>query len=133
LQAGLTTRRTELPGSRAMKYALLTITIGLVMSASQVRATETALDVESECRSIAEADEAGCRCQGRYFASKFGPDEGAAALHLVGRSYVSNPRPAATVLYDRFGADRLNRVAYRILGTRDEVVSFCPTSTHVAD
>ena len=116
-----------------MRYALLTVTIGLVMTASQVRATEAALDVERECSSISEADEAGCGCQGRYFASKFGPDEGAAALHLVGRSYVSNPRSAATVLYDRFGADRLNRVAYRILETHDEVVAFCPTSTHVAD
>jgi hypothetical protein len=116
-----------------MRHALLAVTIGLIVTTSQPQAGETVLDVESECRSIAETDEAGCGCQGRYYASKFGPDEGAVALHLVSRSYVSEPRSAATVLYERFGAETLNRVAARILETRDEVVAFCPTSMHVAD
>ncbi|MBO1907070.1 hypothetical protein KHP60_17410 [Microvirga sp. 3-52] len=116
-----------------MRYALLAIPFSLVIAASQVHGGEMALDVEGECQSISETDATGCRCRGLYYASKFGPDEGAAALHLVGRSYVSEPRSAATVLYERFGADRLNRVAYRILETQGEVVAFCPTSMHVAD
>jgi hypothetical protein len=116
-----------------MRHAILAITLGLVVTASSATAGETVLDVESECRSITDIDGTGCGCQGRYYASKFGPDEGAAALHLVGRSYVGEPRSAATVLYERFGADTLNRVAYRIMETRDEVVAYCPTSAHVAD
>ena len=116
-----------------MRHAILTITLGLVMTTSPVKAGETALDVESECSSISAVDVTGCGCRGRYFASKFGPDEAAVALHLGGRSYVSEPRSAATVLYERFGADRLNKVAYRILETQGEVVAFCPTSAHVAD
>ena len=39
----------------------------------------------------------------------------------------------AASLYDRFGAERLNSVAYRILETRDEAMSYCPYSTHAAD
>jgi hypothetical protein len=116
-----------------MKHALVIALSGLAMMASPLHAAETALDVESECRSISESDLSGCSCQGRYFASKFGDDEGSVALHLVGRSYVPEPRIAAASLYDRFGAERLNSVAYRILDTRDEVVSYCPFSTHVAD
>jgi hypothetical protein len=116
-----------------MRHAILAITFGLVVTTSSATAGETVLDVESECSSIAEADVTGCGCQGRYYASKFGPDEGAAALHLVGRGYVGEPRSTVTVLYDRFGAERLNRVAYRIMETRDELVAYCPTSAHVAD
>ena len=120
-----------------MRHLLLTAVLGIAMTASQAQAVETnaetALDVEGECRAIAEADLSGCRCHGLYFENKFGLDEGAAALHLVGRSYVSEPRIAAGALYDRFGAERLNRVAQKILETHDEVIAFCPFSAHVAD
>ncbi len=115
-----------------MKHALMIVLFGLAMTASP-GAAETTLDVAGECRSIAESDLAGCSCQGLYFASKFGPEEGAAALHLVGRSYVPEPRIAAASLYDRFGADTLNRVAQRIMATQDEVMSYCPFSPHAAD
>jgi hypothetical protein len=115
-----------------MKHALMIALFGLAMTASP-QAAETTLDVAGECRSIAEADLAGCSCQGLYYASKFGPEEGAAALHLVGRSYAPEPRIAASSLYERFGAERLNSVAYRILETRDEVMSYCPFSPHAAD
>jgi hypothetical protein len=116
-----------------MERSLVIIMFGFAMTALPAGAVETALDVESECRSISEPDQSGCSCQGRYFTSKFGSDEGAAALHLVGRSYVPEPQVATASLYDRFGADRLNRAAYRILETRDEVTSYCPFSTHLAD
>ncbi|MBM1170920.1 hypothetical protein [Microvirga arabica] len=116
-----------------MKHALMIALFGLAMTASPTHAAETTLDVAGECRSIAESDLSGCNCQGLYFASKFGSEEGAAALHLMGRSYVPEPRTAAASLYDRFGADTLNRVAYRIMATRDEVLSYCPFSAHAAD
>jgi hypothetical protein len=116
-----------------MERALIAIMFGIAMAAIPAQAAETAVDVESECRSISESDLSGCSCRGRYFASKLGADEGAAALHLVARSYVPEPRVAAASLYDRFGADRLNRAAYRILETHGEVTSYCPFSTHVAD
>lgn len=120
-----------------MRHLLLTAVLGLTMTAPQAHAIETAagtpLDVDSECVSIAEASLSGCRCQGLYFENKFGRDEGAAALHLVARSYVAEPRIAAAALYDRFGADTLNRVARRIMATQDEVMSYCPFSTHAAD
>jgi hypothetical protein len=114
-------------------HRALIIMFGLAMTASPANAAETTLDVEGECRSIADSDLSGCRCQGFYYTSKFGSEEGAAALHLVGRSYVPEPRIAAASLYDRFGADTLNSVAYRIMATQDEVMSYCPFSTHVAD
>ena len=91
------------------------------------------LDSETECRSITEIDVAGCRCAGLYFESKFGPDEGAAALHLVGRSYVSKPRITLDSLYERFGAAQLDKVAQRILETQGEVAFYCPFSTNLAD
>jgi hypothetical protein len=120
-----------------MRHLLLTAVLGLAMTASQAQAVETpagtALDVEGECLSIAEADLSGCRCQGLYFENKFGRDEGAAALHLVARSHVSEPRIAAVALYDRFGAERLNNVAQRILETRGEVMAYCPFSAPAAD
>ncbi|MGF9764423.1 hypothetical protein AAII07_55935 [Microvirga sp. 0TCS3.31] len=120
-----------------MRHLLLTAVLGLAMTAPQAQATEkameTALDVDGECLSIAEADLSGCRCQGLYFESKFGRDEGAAALHLVARSYVSEPRIAASALYDRFGAERLNSVAQRILETRGEVMAYCPFSAPSLD
>ena len=116
-----------------MKHALMIALFGLAMTAPPPHAAETALDVEGECRSIAGSDLSGCNCQGLYFASKFGSEEGAAALHLVGRSYVPEARITAASLYDRFGADTLNRVAHRIMATQDEVMSYCPFSTHVAD
>ena len=60
-------------------------------------------------------------------------DEGAAALHLVERSFVPEPRISAATLYERFGADTLDRVARRILETHDEAVSSCPISAHIAE
>ncbi|MBQ0822300.1 hypothetical protein KBI52_19100 [Microvirga sp. HBU67558] len=116
-----------------MRHAHLALTALLVAAAPPAMAGSAALDVEGECGAIADADGTGCGCQGRYFASRFGPGDGAAALHLVARSYVSEPRSAASVLYERFGAETLNRVASRILDTRDDVVAYCPTSVHVAD
>lgn len=89
------------------------------------------LDSEAECKSISEAGVSNCRCPGLYFASKFGPDEGAAALHLVGRSYVPEPQVSLASLYDRFGAETLNKVAYRILETHGEVAFYCPFSTYL--
>jgi hypothetical protein len=68
-----------------------------------------------------------------YFANKFGSDEGAAALHLVGRSYVSEPQLSVANLYERFGAAKLDKVAQKILETRGEVISYCPFSTHLDD
>ncbi|WP_201863602.1 hypothetical protein [Microvirga soli] len=115
-----------------MNRALI-IMFGIAMTATTASAAETTLDVEGECRSIADSDLSGCRCQGLYYASKFGSEEGAAALHLVGRSYVTEPRIAAASLYDRFGADTLNRVAQRIMTNQDEVMSYCPFSAHAAD
>jgi hypothetical protein len=85
-----------------------------------------ALDSEAECKSISEAGVSNCRCPGLYFESKFGPEEEAAALHLVGRSYVPEPQVSLARLYDRFGADTLNKVAYRILETQGEVAFYCP-------
>jgi hypothetical protein len=91
------------------------------------------LDSEAECKSISEAGVSNCRCPGLYFGSKFGPDEGAATLHLVGRSYVPEPQVSLATLYARFGAETLNKVAYRILGTHGEVAFYCPFSTHLDD
>jgi hypothetical protein len=94
---------------------------------------EPSLDVVRECRSISDSDLYGCTCLGRYFVTKFGPEEGAAALHLVERSFVPEPRISAATLYERFGADTLDRVGRRILGTHDEAVSSCPISAHIAE
>ena len=116
-----------------MDRALIIFMFAIIMTASPAKAAGTTLDVEGECRSISDSDLSGCRCQGLYYTSRFGSEEGAAALHLVGRSYVPEPRVAAASLYDRFGADTLNRVAARIMGTQDEVMSYCPFSAHVAD
>ena len=59
-----------------MKHALMIALSGLAITALPLHAAETALDVESECRSISESDLSGCSCQGRYFASRFlWPDE----------------------------------------------------------
>jgi hypothetical protein len=116
-----------------MERALLALLLGVPLGASQAQAGDAALDVEAECRSISEADLPGCGCQGRYFESKFGPDQGAAALHLVGRSYASTPRGAVTGLYDRFGAAKLNEVAQRIMATSGEVAFYCPLSPDLAD
>ena len=91
------------------------------------------LDSEAECRSISEADTSGCRCPGLYFESKFGPDKGAVALHLVGRSYVSEPQVTLASLYERFGAAKLDEVARKILETQGEVAFYCPFSTYLAD
>jgi hypothetical protein len=116
-----------------MERALIIIMFGIAMTASPAKAAETVLDVEGECQSITDSDLSGCRCKGFYYTSRFGSEEGAAALHLVGRSYVPEARITAASLYDRFGADTLNRVAHRIMATQDEVMSYCPFSTHVAD
>jgi hypothetical protein len=114
-----------------MDRALLAFVVGTTLGLSQTPAA--ALDVERECRSISDSDLHGCKCLGRYFVTKFGPEEGAAALHLMERSYVPEPRISATNLYGRFGAETLNRVAHRILGTHDEAVSSCPISAHIAE
>jgi hypothetical protein len=114
-----------------MDRALLVLAVGTVLGFFQTPAA--ALDVERECRSISESDSHGCKCLGQYFVTKFGPEDGAAALHLVERSFVPEPRINTATLYERFGADTLNRVAHRILGTFDEAVSSCPISAHIAE
>lgn len=116
-----------------MERALIIATLGMGLSLSGVQAAEPAFDNEAECRTISEAAVPSCRCQGLYFANKFGSDEGAAALHLVGRSYVSEPQLSVAHLYERFGASKLNKVAQKILETRSEVISYCPFSTYLDD
>ncbi len=116
-----------------MKPMLLAFAFGMCLGLPGAHATELSMDSEAECRMIAEADMSGCRCRGLYYASRFGSDEGAAALHLVSRSYVDEPQVTAAALYERFGAAKLDKVAERILHTRDEVMAYCPFSAHVAD
>jgi hypothetical protein len=116
-----------------MKRMFMVAGLGLCLFASKGQAAEMALDSEAECRSISEATVSSCRCQGLYFESKFGSDEGAAALHLIGRSYVSEPQVTLESLYNRFGAAKLDKVALEILETRGEVLSYCPFSTHLDD
>ena len=116
-----------------MGRALLALVVGVTLGSSQALAADMVLDVEGECRSISESDLHGCACLGRYFMTKFGPHDGAAALHLMERSFVPEPRISAASLYERFGADTLDRVARRILETHDEAVSSCPISAHIAE
>ena len=116
-----------------MKRALLALMLGATLCVPQAQAANPSLDVEGECRSISEADLSGCRCRGLYFENRLGSEEGAVALHLVGRSYVPEPRISAATLYKRFGADKLNEVARRILAMHDDAISYCPFSTHVAE
>jgi hypothetical protein len=116
-----------------MKRALVVAALGTTLSLSGVQAAEAVFDSEAECRTISEATVSSCRCLGLYFTHKFGSDEGAIALHLVGRSYVSEPHLPVTSLYERFGAAKLDKVAQRILETRGEVSSYCPFSTHLDD
>ena len=116
-----------------MKHALVTFILGFGIGLSGAHATEIRSDSEAECRAISEADISGCRCRGLYYESKFGLEEGRAALHLSGRSYVSEPQVSLAELYERFGAATLDKVAQRMLETRDEALSFCPFSMHVAD
>jgi hypothetical protein len=107
-----------------MDRALLALFLGHP-GVSEALAGDMTLDVERGCRSISESDLHGCTCLGGYFVTKFGPDE-SAALHLVERSFVSKPRISAAALSARFGADMLNRVAWKILETQDQAVSSCP-------
>jgi hypothetical protein len=116
-----------------VERALLALAFGATLGLSQALAADRLLDVEGECRAISETDLHGCTCLGRYFVTKFGPEEGAAALHLMERSYVPEPRISAATLYERFGADTLDRVAQRILETHDEAISSCPISAHIAE
>jgi hypothetical protein len=116
-----------------MKRAFIVAALGVGLLLSGAQAAETVFDSEAECRLISEAAVSSCRCQGLYFASKFGTDEGAAALHLVGRSYVSEPKLSVASLYERFGAAKLNEIAQKILETHGEVISYCPFSTHFND
>jgi hypothetical protein len=116
-----------------MERALLALAFGATLGLSQALAADRVLDVEGECRAISETDLHGCTCLGRYFVTKFSLEEGAVALHLVERSFVPEPRISAATLYERFGADMLNRVAQRILETHDEAVSSCPISAHIAE
>jgi hypothetical protein len=116
-----------------MGHAFIVAALGMGLSLSGAQAAGPAFDSEAECRSISEAAVPNCRCQGLYFENKFGADEGAAALHLVGRSYVSEPQLSVANLYERFGAAKLDKVAQKILETRGEVVSYCPFSTHPDD
>jgi hypothetical protein len=116
-----------------MKHALFALAFSVAVGAPSVRAMEPSLSIEAECRSISESDFYGCTCLGRYFVTKFGQDEGAAALHLVERSFVPEPLISASALYARFGAAMLNRVAWKILETQDQAVSSCPISAHIAE
>jgi len=116
-----------------MKRALIALALSLTAGAAPALAGEPSLVIDRECRSISESDLHGCTCLGRYFMTKFGRDEGAAALHLMERSYVPEPRMSVSILYERFGADTLDRVARRILETHDEAVSACPISAHIAE
>jgi len=116
-----------------MERTFIAAAIMLHLGVSGAGANEATFDSDAECRAISETDASGCRCQGLYFKNKFGPDEGLAALHLVGRSYVSEPRVAAAFLYERFGAARLDQVARKILETRGEVAFYCPFSANLAD
>ncbi|MET0529828.1 MAG: hypothetical protein ABW003_16100 [Microvirga sp.] len=116
-----------------MERALLALVFSVTAGAASALATEPSLDIERECRLISESDLHGCTCLGRYFVTKFGRDEGAAALHLVERSFVPEPRISVSILYERFGADKLDRVARRILETHDEAVTSCPISAHIAE
>lgn len=114
-----------------MKPILPALVVALALGSFGAQA-ET-LDSDAECKSISEADMSTCRCPGLYFASKFGPDEGVVALHLVGRSYVSEPKVTLAGLYERFGAAKIDEVARKILETQGEVAFYCPFSTHIAD
>jgi hypothetical protein len=114
-----------------MKIILSAFVISLALGSLGAQAE--ALDSEAECKSISEADISSCRCPGLYFQSKFGPDEGVVALHLVGRSYVSEPKVTLASLYERFGAAKIDEVARKILETQGEVAFYCPFSTHIAD
>jgi hypothetical protein len=116
-----------------MERALLALVFSVTAGVSSASSLEPSSDIEAECRSISESDLHGCTCLGRYFVAKFGPGEGLAALHLVERSFVPEPRISASVLYARFGSDTLNRVAWKILETGDEAVSACPISAHIAE
>jgi hypothetical protein len=116
-----------------MERTVMATMVVMCLGLSGARAAEPKLDSDLECRAISEVDQTGCRCRGLYFESRFGPDEGAVALHLVGRSYVSDPGVTVTSLYERFGAARLDEVARKILETQGEVTFYCPFSAIVAD
>jgi hypothetical protein len=123
----------EPEGANPMKLALVAFTFGTCIGLAGAHAADSRFDSEAECRAISEMDGSGCRCRGLYYESKFGPEEGRAALHLSGRSYVPEPQVSPGELYERFGAATLDKVAQRILDTRDEAISFCPFSAHIAD
>ena len=116
-----------------MERALIALVFSVTAGTAPAPAAEPSSAIERECRSISESDLHGCTCLGRYFVTKFGPDEGVVALHLVERSYVPEPRISVSTLYERFGSDTLTRVAVRILETHDEAVSSCPISAHIAE
>jgi hypothetical protein len=116
-----------------MKRTVIASAFAICLGVSAAWAGEAGIDSEAECRSISDIELSGCRCQSLYFESKFGPEEGAAALHLVGRSYVPEPRVTTASLYERFGAAKLNLVAQKILETQGEVAFFCPFSTNLAE
>jgi hypothetical protein len=116
-----------------MKYTVIASASATCLGASGAWAGEAEIDSEEECRSISDIDLSGCRCRGLYFESKFGSEDGAAALHLVGRSYVPEPRVTTTSLYERFGTAKLNLAAQKLLETRGEIAFFCPFSANTAD
>jgi len=116
-----------------MKRMLLTILAGALLGLFPAGAGAAPLDAEAECRSISTVEMPGCGCAGRYFESRFGPEQGAAALHLVARSYVAEPRLPLEGLYRRFGAAELDRVAQKVLQTGGEVAFYCPFGPHPAD
>ena len=116
-----------------MKRTLFMASLGVLLGAWQANAGPAPLDADAECRSISAADGSGCGCAGRYFESRFGPEEGAAALHLVARSYVAEPRVSLASLYERFGAAGLDRAAEKVLETGGEVAFYCPFGPHLAD
>jgi hypothetical protein len=116
-----------------MERTLIALVFSVAAGIAPALATEMSSDIERECRSISDSDLHGCTCLGHYFLVKFGPGEGAAALHLMERSFVPEPRTSVFNLYERFGSDTLDRVARRILETHDGAVSSCPISAHIAE
>jgi hypothetical protein len=62
-----------------MERALIIAAFGMGLSLSGVQAAEPAFDSEAECRTISEAAVPSCRCQGLYFANKFGRSRCAAS------------------------------------------------------
>jgi hypothetical protein len=111
---------SEPEGAKPMKLALVAFTFGMCIGLSGAHAPDVRFDIEAECRAISEMNVSGCQCRGLYYESKFGLEEGRAALHSSGRSYVPEPQVSLGELYERFGAATLDKAAQKILETYDE-------------